>query len=606
MKLFGAGEFFPGPNSVYQEETMMNETWSLDALYTGFDTPEFQRDFAEVQHICKTLQEFAEKLGSDTPLNTIHTYLQLSENLANVANRMAIYAFLRQSGNTGDSEARTHSGRLMGLLSETASAEAAVKAYIAGLDNLDELIPQDALLTEYAYNLNNIQKNACHLLKPSEEGILAKMSLSGADAWEQLWETLTSTVQVPYRSGTETLSGIRNLAYSDDASVRKDAYEAELQCYQSIQDGGAFALNSIKLETVNECKLRGYQSVLDRSLNQAHMKRETLDALFSAMEDYLPVFWQYLKAKGQAMGHEHGLPWYDMFAPMGASGKKYTTEEAKEYLLRIFGGFDQELHDMIQKAFDDAWIDFYPRDGKVGGAFCCDVYPIKQSRVLTNFGGDFGDIVTIAHELGHAFHNEMLFHHGILNLDLPMPLAETASTFNENVLVSEAIAAATDKEEKLALIESQLMDACQIICDIYSRFLFEQSVIERRENEFLSAETLCDLMLDAQKKAYGDGLDPETLHPYMWLCKSHYYRGSLSYYNFPYAFGGLFARSLYAMYREEGPSFVPKYKELLKATTVMDAEDAAKVCGIDLTSKAFWVRGLESLKHEIDEFISLL
>jgi len=226
--------------------------------------------------------------------------------------------------------------------------------------------------------------------------------------------------------------------------------------------------------------------------------------------------------------------------------------------------------------------------------------------VLTNFGGEFGDIVTLAHELGHAFHNEMLFSHGILNLDLPMPLAETASTFNENVLVSEAIAAATDKQEKLALIESQLMDACQIICDIYSRFLFEKSVIEGRESEFMSADTLCRMMNDAQKKAYGDGLIEETLHPYMWLCKSHYYRGSLSYYNFPYAFGGLFARSLYAMYREEGASFVPKYKKLLNATTVMDAEEAAAICGVDLTDKAFWARGLESFKQEIDEFVELL
>jgi len=338
--------------------------------------------------------------------------------------------------------------------------------------------------------------------------------------------------------------------------VRKDAYEAELKCYSKIEDGAAFALNSIKLETVNECKIRGYASALDRSLNQAHMKEETLNALLSAMEDYLPEFWRYLKAKGKALGHENGLPWYDLFASMGNSGKTYSTEDAKDCLLQVFGGFDQELHDMIKKAFDEEWIDFFPREGKVGGAFCCELYPVKQSRVLTNFGGEFGDVVTLAHELGHAFHNEMLFSHSILNLDLPMPLAETASTFNENVLVSAAIASAADKQEKLALIESQLMDACQIICDIYSRFLFEKSVIERREQEFMSADTLCGMMLDAQKKAYGDGLAEDTLHPYMWLCKSHYYRGSLSYYNFPYAFGGLFARSLYAMYLVEGASFV--------------------------------------------------
>jgi len=584
----------------------MNEKWSLNALYTGFDAPEYKQDFEAVQQLCREIQEFAAGLGSKTPLETVRGYLQLNEKTSLVGQKIGVYAFLRQAANTGDAEARTQSGRLMAVLSEIAPAQAAVEGYIAGLENLEALIPQDALLTEYAYYLHNIKKNAAHLLKPSEEGIMAKMGLSGANAWEQLWETLTSTVQVEYRGGIETLPGIRNLAYSADAAVRREAYEAELKCYEKIKDGGAFALNSIKLETVNECRIRGYKSALDRSLKQAHMKQETLDALLSAMEDYLPAFWRYLKAKGKALGHENGLPWCDLFAPMGGSGKRYTTEEAKDYLLRIFGGFDQELHDMIKKAFDEEWIDFFPREGKVGGAFCADAYPIKQSRVLTNFGGEFGDIVTLAHELGHAFHNEMLFSHGILNLDLPMPLAETASTFNENVLVSEAIAAATDKQEKLALIESQLMDACQIICDIYSRFLFEKSVIEGRESEFMSADTLCRMMNDAQKKAYGDGLIEETLHPYMWLCKSHYYRGSLSYYNFPYAFGGLFARSLYAMYREEGASFVPKYKKLLNATTVMDAEEAAAICGVDLTDKAFWARGLESFKQEIDEFVELL
>ncbi|MEA4965219.1 MAG: M3 family oligoendopeptidase [Oscillospiraceae bacterium] len=584
----------------------MNEVWSLDALYTGFDSEKFQQDFEVLKRLCKDCKTYVETMAQDKPLTAARTYLDYSEKINLLGNTMVIYAMLRQSADTGDKEARSWIGRVMALLSEMAGPDAAAQQYLAALPNLDELIGQDPLLGEYAYLLHNIKKNSRFLLRPREEEILAKMSLSGADAWNQLWETLTSTVQVEYRGGTETLSSIRNLAYSADQAVRKDAYEAELRAYEKIKDGGAFSMNSIKLETLNECRLRGYRSPLDRSLRQAHMKQETLDALLGAMEAYLPVFWDYLRAKGKALGHENGLPWYDLFAPMGASGKKYTTAEARDYLLRIFGGFDRELRDMMDRAFRDAWIDFYPRAGKVGGAFCCEVYAAKQSRVLANFGGDFGDLVTLAHELGHAFHNEMLFDHRILNLDLPMPLAETASTFNENVLVSAAIAAATDPGEKLALIENQLMDACQIICDIYSRFLFEKSVFESRDEQFLSADDLCEKMLAAQKTAYGSGLDQDALHPYMWLCKSHYYSGGLSYYNFPYAFGGLFARGLYAMYREEGASFVPKYKALLRATTVMDAEEAARVCGVDLTDKAFWEKGLRSFAEEIGEYQALL
>ena len=396
------------------------------------------------------------------------------------------------------------------------------------------------------------------------------------------------------------------MAYAPDPAVRKSAYEAELACYDRIKDSVAYSLNSIKMQVISECELRGYESPLQRTLHGARMSRATLDALIGAMEEEMPAFHRYLRLKAKALGHEGGLPWYDLFAPLGGSDRKYTTQDARDYLLNLFGGFDQSLHDMVARAFDEAWIDFYPRDGKAGGAFCASLQNQKESRVLTNFDGSFSDIVTLAHELGHAFHNLNIFPHRVLNSDYSMPVAETASTFNENVVVSAAIRAATDKNEKLALIEGQLSDACQIICDIYSRYTFESAVFANRSERFMPADELCAMMLDAQKKAYGDGLDHGALHPYMWVCKSHYYMGTLSFYNFPYAFGGLFARGLYAQYEKEGAVFVPKYKKLLAATSVMSVEDTAKIAGIDLTDKAFWKQGLKSFADEIDEFERLL
>jgi pepF/M3 family oligoendopeptidase len=387
--------------------------------------------------------------------------------------------------------------------------------------------------------------------------------------------------------------------------VRKDAYEAELACYPKVEKSAAFALNSIKLQVLNECRLRGFESPLDQALYNSRMSRKTLDALIGAMNDYMPKFREYLKAKGRALGHENGLPWYDMFAPMGSLDKKYTVDEAKAYLLGIFGDFDKDLHDMVKRAFEESWIDFFPRKGKVGGAFDSGVPSAKQSRVLTNFDGAFGDIVTLAHELGHAFHDQQVFSHSIIQQDYSMPVAETASTFNEVLVVSTAIERAETKEEKLALIESQLQDANQIITDIYSRYLFETSVFDNRDNEFMSPERMCELMHKAQLASYGDGITEDTLHPYMWLCKGHYYSGGLSFYNFPYAFGGLFARGLYALYKKQGKDFVPLYKALLHATSVNNVEDTAKMAGIDLTDKAFWCEGLQSLSDEIDEFIEL-
>ena len=308
----------------------------------------------------------------------------------------------------------------------------------------------------------------------------------------------------------------------------------------------------------------------------------------------------------KALGYEGGLPWYELFAPMGKNDKKYTVEEARDYLLDIFGSFDKDIHDVIKNAFDNSWIDFFPRNGKVGGAFDCGVPSAKQSRVLTNFDGAFTDIVTLAHELGHSFHDSRVFENSVLNQEYSMPVAETASTFNEVVVVTKAIEKVQDKDVKLSLIESQLSDACQIICDIYSRYLFESAVFEKRPEEFLNSDALCELMLDAQRKAYGDGLDQGCLHPYMWLCKGHYYSGSLSFYNFPYAFGGLFARGLYAKYLQEGDSFLATYKKLLRATGTNNVEDTALIAGIDLTDKSFWEQGLKSLADEIDEFCAMV
>ena len=326
--------------------------------------------------------------------------------------------------------------------------------------------------------------------------------------------------------------------------------------------------------------------------------------MLQAMKEYMPKFRQYLKAKAKALGYVKGLPWYELFAPMGSSGKKYTIEEAGDLLTELFASFDQELADMVRTAFDNQWIDFYPRSGKTGGAFCEIVDCIGESRILTNFDGMFTDVVTLAHELGHAFHNLCIRDHRPLNKDYSMPLAETASTFNECVVMAAAMERAETQEEKLALLESQLQDVTQIICDIYSRFRFEAMVFENRENTFMDADALCGLMTRAQEESYGDGLDSDFRHPYMWICKSHYY--GPTFYNFPYAFGGLFARGLYAQYQKEGETFVPKYKKLLYTTPVATAEDTAMTAGIDLTDVNFWRSALRIVSDQIDRFCELV
>ncbi len=584
----------------------MNNTWDLSILYSGFDDPAFQRDYNALDAHIASINALAQAADTMSHAELLKAYIAAEEGYADIVNRLYIYSSLRTSANTGDMEANSMSGKLLDKLSATAAASTVLEQKIAAMEDLDAILSADSTLQPYCYMLHNIKKNSRYLLSDKEETLFAKMDISGASAWSDLQSALTSTVKAKYRGEDITLSAVRNLAYDADPEVRRDAYEAELACYDAIKEAVAFSLNSIKLQVISECQLRGYASPLDKALKSSRMKQETLDALLAAMRAYLPKFWQYLRAKAAALGHEHGLPWYDLFAPMGANNTKFTVEQARDYLLNIFGQFDIELHDMVKTAFGERWIDFFPREGKVGGAFDCGVPSAKQSRVLTNFDGAFGDVVTLAHELGHSFHDRQVFSHSILNQDYTMPVAETASTFNEVLVVNTAIAKTTDKAEKLALIESQLQDACQIICDIYSRYLFESAVFEHRTEEFMNADRFCELMLDAQRQAYGNGLDQGCLHPYMWLCKGHYYSGGLSFYNFPYAFGGLFARGLYAKYEKDGAAFVPMYKEMLHATSVTDVEDCAKIAGVDLTDKSFWEAGLQTLADEIDLFCELV
>ncbi|MBN2697065.1 MAG: M3 family oligoendopeptidase, partial [Bacilli bacterium] len=477
--------------------------------------------------------------------------------------------------------------------------------WLKDFPDLDKTIENDPLLKEHEFHLNEIRAQAKHMLDDQTESLISKLKQNGSTAWSRLQGLLTSTVAVDYQGKEITLSEVRNLAYEEDAKTRKSAYEAELAAYEKIDKSIAFCINGIKGEVNTLSEARGFASPLDEALFKSRIKKTTLDVMLETMEEYLPYFRKYLKRKAQLLGHENGLPFFDLFAPIGSSGKTFTIPEANEYILKNFSTFNKRLPEMAGRAFTESWIDYLPKKGKVGGAFCANIPSIKESRVLTNFTGAFGDVITISHELGHAYHGEAIFSESILNADYTMPVAETASTFCETIVNKAALKDAKDDEEKIYLLESSLQDYTQVIVDIMSRFLFEKSVFDGRRKTVFDENELKEMMLDAQRKTYGDGLDEKYLHPYMWACKSHYYSGELSYYNFPYAFGLLFAKGLYAQYLENKTEFVEMYDKLLAATGKNMVEDAAMLAGIDVTKKSFWQGSLELLKEDIELFLKL-
>ncbi|MGY3709233.1 M3 family oligoendopeptidase [Granulicatella adiacens] len=575
----------------------MSTEWSLKEIYPSFESEEFKRDFERFSNF----REVFNGLTLEDNLESIKAAIAALEEFSVLSSRLGNYINLTLTANTTDETANKYRTLFGNAYAALNSAYTKVYKFIGSVETD---ITSDENLKDYEFYFAEAKKQYKHLLSDELEDVIAKFSISGGDGWEQLFEAMTSGVEGEFKGEKVTLSEIRNMAYDADAAVRKEAYETELKMYDTIKEPIAFALNNIKQQVLTETSLRGFESPLAQTLEASRMSRKTLDALLEAIRDYLPQFRAYLKHKASLLGHENGLPFYDLFAPIGESSRRFTIEESKEFLLENFKGFSEDLAQMTKEAYENNYIDFLPRKGKVGGAFCSNLPFIKQSRILTNFSGSLSDVVTIAHELGHAYHGLHIENHRVLNQDYSMPVAETASTFNENIVMNTVIRQASDAE-KVALLESQLQDTTQIIVDIYSRYLFEASVFENREKSFMFSKDLEQLMLDAQKEAYGDGLDPDAMHPYMWACKPHYYSSGLSFYNFPYAFGGLFSKGLYAIYQEQPEGFVEKYQELLRATTVTSAEDTAKVLGVDVEDSAFWKKALAQVADNIEQFIAL-
>ena len=571
--------------------------WTLEDLYPSFESQEFKQDVEAY----KALKGKFESLTLEDSIEGITQVVKLLEESTVLTGRLYNYIHLTLATDTTHETATQVEVQLAGVSADLQATYAKVSKF---LGTIQTDITTDPFLAEYRYYFEEAKKDATHLLSDELEEVLAKMSISGGKAWSQLFDFMWSSAQGEYKGEVVTLSEIRGKAYDSDAEVRKSAYEAELKMYDAIKEPIAFSLNHIKKEVLTTSQLRGFESPLAHTLEASRMSRETLDALLEAIREYLPNFRKYLRHKAALLGHENGLPFYDLFAPVGNSSRTFTVEESKDYLIENFKIFSADLAEMTEEFFYKHYIDFYPCKGKVGGAFCANLPMIKQSRVLTNFTGSLSDVVTLAHELGHAYHGLHIENHRPLNQDYSMPVAETASTFNENIIMNTAIKEASD-EEKIALIESQLQDTTQIIVDIYSRYLFESAVFENREQSFMFSKDLEEMMLSAQKEAYGDGLDQSYLHPYMWACKPHYYSTGLSFYNFPYAFGGLFSKGLYAIYQEQPEGFVEKYQELLRATTVSSVEDTAKVLGVDVSTPEFWKKALAEVAESIEAFIAL-
>ncbi len=594
--------------------------WDMTPVYPALDSPEFQAAFERLTGLVSEMEtylgETAQAAGPDAaPADLAAVAGGLVERfnaVAELGGTLRAYLTGFTAVDSFNTQARKIESQYQVLGARMDDLQTRFRAWfgrIAG--RLDEILPLNPAAQAHAFALREAAERSQYQMSPAEEALAAELSLSGGRAWNKLQGTVTSQLTVDFElDGNQqrlSMPALINLRSHPDEDVRRRAFEAETAAWVSVREPLAAAMNGIKGETLTLAKRRGRPDPLDAALELARIDRATLDAMLGAMADSLPMFVRYFRAKARLIGKER-LAWWDLFAPAGNAERVYGWPETRDFLLENFTGFSPDLASLVQRAFDSRWIDAESRPGKRGGAFCMGVPAIKQSRVLTNFDGSLDQVSTVAHELGHAFHNACIYAAGktMLQSRTPMTLAETASIMNETIVQNAILQRAASDEEALGILETGLIGDSQVIVDIYSRFLFEREVFARRAKAELSADELCEIMTWAQKEAYGAGLDERYLQPYMWTWKPHYYSVDLPFYNFPYAFGLLFGLGLYAIYQQRGAAFVPEYQALLASTGEGTAADLAARFGIDIRQKDFWAGSLNVIAQRVERYIQLV
>jgi oligoendopeptidase F len=582
-------------------------TWDLTPFFPSLDSAEFAAAHealgAGVARLGALYDEKGVRRTDDPDVGAVDEVLADTNELFEELRLLNAYVFAFVATDARNDRAAGLASQLRAEVAPLAPLRARLEAWLASFDG-DELLASSSAAADHAHVVRRARISAAHQLTDPEEDLAAALDLSGGSAWNQLHGEVTSRLTAAVGGDVLPITAVRNLAFDADPDVRRRAYDAELAAWDTVAVPLAACLNGVKGQASTLNRRRGWPDDLEPALFSNGVEREVLDAMQRACVASFPAFRRYLRAKARLLGHADGtaLPWWDLFAPVGDPAASATSwDDATGTVEAAFGSYGPSLRSLAQRAVRDGWIDVGPREGKRGGAFCMSVRG-DESRVLLNWSGTVDGVSTLAHELGHAYHNTQLADRTALQRQTPMALAETASIFCETVLLQSLLTTADDAR-RLVLLETDLQGACQVVVDIHSRFLFERAVFEKRAARALSVAELRELMTWAQLESYGDGLDADHLHHDMWAVKPHYY--ATAFYNWPYTYGLLFGIGLYAQYREDPDRFRSGYDDLLSATGLATAAELGQRFGIDVADEAFWASSLRVLEERVEEFEAL-
>ncbi len=583
--------------------------WNLQSIYPAIESPEFEQDLANLGPLVDKLRSQLGNLDAqhaDFP-TWLLALLETYQTMLDTIETLNAYASALVTVNTNDEVA-------MRGLNRVEEADLAIKAIHVQVINtlahhrqsVRDSIKHDGRIAPFHFVLEELLEEQEHTMGEAEEALAADLNRSGADAWGRLQEAVSSNADTLWNAQTgerKTVIQLRSLAFEADRSIRKKAFDTELAVWKQHEVAFAYAINGVKGTTITLDKRRGYRDPLQRATMQARIDDAVLSALIGTIEKNLEVFRRYLRAKAHCLGLKN-LAFFDLFAPVGELDKRYSYDEARAFIVENFSNFHPPLGSFAEMAFEKGWIDCEPRAGKVGGAYCTSFPLRKETRILANFDHSFDGVSTIAHELGHAYHDQITSGLPALLRHYPMTLAETASIFSQFIIFKGALKEASEQQQ-LALIESFLQDATQTCVDILSRFYFERELFRVRVEGDIMAGQLSAMMVDAQKASYGNTLDEQALHPYMWAVKGHYYSSDLSFYNFPYAFGQLFGLGVYSLAQADPANFGARYDALLLQTGQDTASAVTASVGCDITTEDFWQQSVDVISSYVDEFCRL-
>ncbi|MTI94409.1 MAG: M3 family oligoendopeptidase [Firmicutes bacterium] len=582
--------------------TNLKHVWDLESIFPGgSESPQLAAYIEEISRDIDKLAKDVQAKIDDWP-----AFVERMQNLGGRLSEAGAFIGCLNAQNVKDTQAKLLAGKLQQLRAAYGSVQTSVDRQLLAIPNQEwqELLKD---LAPLAFNLEERRQWAADEMPEAQEKLANDLAVDGYHGWSDLYNIITGRMQIPFKKDgkdQELSVGQAQNVFSDaDPEVRHAMAEKWEQAWSKEAELCAGALNHLAGFRLNLYRHRGWDKVLKEPLEYNRMSNATLDAMWSTIDANKDIFVKYLERKGKLLGLEK-LGWFDLHAPVGKSAKTYSYDEGATFVMEQFGKVSPKMAAFAEKAFRNSWVEVEDRSGKRQGAFCTSLPMSGQTRVFMTYSGSANSVSTLAHELGHAFHQSVMTDLPLMCQRYAMNVAETASTFAEMVVADAAVQNATSKDEKIALLGGKVGNSISFFMDIHSRFLFETSFYEARRRGPVSVDQLNDLMLTAQKQAFRDSLN--TWHPHFWCSKLHFYITAVPFYNFPYTFGYLFSAGVYAMARQEGKNFEQKYVDLLRDTGRMRVEDLAqRHLGVDLTKADFWQQAVDLAVADAQEFLDL-